>query len=310
MSVSRSSTVSTSSQNGTMCSRRPPVAIASHSPSSARRRRRIVVDLACEAVDDAAADRVDRGLADQRARRRQVHARQLRRTRVQRLHRDLDARRDDPAEVLAVGADGVVGERGAEVHDDAGALDAVICRDGVDEPVRPDLARVVVAQRHPGLDPGADDQRARGPGSGAPSPPTRAPAAAPCWRRSSSSGRRGRRRAARGGCAAPRPISSAVELRTVAKRQCSIERVVVERPEVGLGVADVDGEQHFSIIPARTSGWSSGTKVALSAIGSTRASGNTAARRSANAILKNRSSAAHANTTGRSNDPASPRRQA
>src|ERR1051325_1405929 len=36
------------------------------------------VDLAGKSVDDAAADRVDRGLADQRARRRQVDARQLR----------------------------------------------------------------------------------------------------------------------------------------------------------------------------------------------------------------------------------------
>src|SRR3954471_5569933 len=117
------------------------------------------VHLAREAVDDPAADRVDRGLADQRARRREVDARELRGARVERLHRDLDTRRDDPAEVLAVGADRVIGERGPEVHDDARALDPVVGGHRVDEPVGPDLARVVVAQRHAGLDAGADDQR-------------------------------------------------------------------------------------------------------------------------------------------------------
>ena len=57
-------------------------------------------------------------------------------------------------------------------------------------------------------------------------------------------GRRGRRRAARAGCAAPRRARRPSESRTVAKRQCSTSSVAVERAEVGLGVADVDGEKH------------------------------------------------------------------
>ena len=40
------------------------------------------------------------------------------------------------------------------------------------------------------------------------------------------------------------PSSSAVDSRTVAKRQCSTSSVAVEGAEVGLGVADVDDEEH------------------------------------------------------------------
>ena len=54
--------------------------------------------------------------------------------------------------------DDVVGDRGAEVDDHAGAADALVAGDGVDEPVRADLARVVVADRHPGLQARADQQ--------------------------------------------------------------------------------------------------------------------------------------------------------
>src|SRR4051794_24698346 len=81
------------------------------------------VDRAGEAVDDAAADRVDRRLADQRARWREVDARQRGRARRQRFHRDLHARGDDAAEVLAVGGDRVVRDRRAEVDDNDRAPD-------------------------------------------------------------------------------------------------------------------------------------------------------------------------------------------
>src|ERR1700723_3738526 len=117
------------------------------------------VDLAGGAVDDAGADGVDRGLADQRARRGDVDLGQGGGALGERLERDLDAGRDDPAEVLAVGGDGVVGDGGAEVDDDAGSAETLVRGDGIDEPVGADLAGVVVADRHRGLDAGPDDER-------------------------------------------------------------------------------------------------------------------------------------------------------
>ena len=76
----------------------------------------------------------------------------------QRLEGDLDAQRDDPAQVLAGRGDDVEGVGGAEVHDDAGALHAVVGRDSIYEAVGAQLARVLHADRHPRLDPGADEQ--------------------------------------------------------------------------------------------------------------------------------------------------------
>ena len=121
VSVRRSSVSSISSQNGTMCAARPPVAIASR---LARRARRAAaedrVDLAGVAVHrrpsgsrrpwscrsaSAAATRSMRGSAAARA--------------VSASMRDLDAGRDDPAEVLAVVGDGSKVMRRAEVDDAA-----------------------------------------------------------------------------------------------------------------------------------------------------------------------------------------------
>ena len=65
---------------------------------------------------------------------------------------------DDPAQVLAGRRDDVVGDRGAEVDDDAGTADPIVGGDGVDEPVGAHLARVVDPDRHPGPDRRADDQ--------------------------------------------------------------------------------------------------------------------------------------------------------
>ncbi len=71
VSVSMSSTSSIRSQNGTIAPARPPVAIDSvSSPSSSRTPPDDPVDLRGEAEDHARADRLDRRLADQRARRR------------------------------------------------------------------------------------------------------------------------------------------------------------------------------------------------------------------------------------------------
>ena len=57
----------------------------------------------------------------------------------ERGQRDLDAGGDRAAEVLAVVGDGVEVDPGAEVDDDAGAAEALVGRDGVDQPVGADL---------------------------------------------------------------------------------------------------------------------------------------------------------------------------
>ena len=98
----------------------------------------------------------------------------------------------------------VVGDRRAEVDDDDRAADLLVGRDRVDEAVGADLARVVVADRHAGPDPGPDDEHLVAEVARAPSPPTRARAAARSRRRSTRRGRRASRRAARAGCAARR----------------------------------------------------------------------------------------------------------
>ena len=66
--------------------------------------------------------------------------------------------RDRAPEVLARGGDGVEVDPGAEVDDDAGAADLLVGGDGVDQAVGADLERVVDPDRHPGLDPGRDQQ--------------------------------------------------------------------------------------------------------------------------------------------------------
>ena len=78
----------------------------------------------------------------------------------QRGERDLQPGGDRAAEVLALGGDRVEVDPGAEVDDDAGAAEALVGGDRVDEAVGADLERVVDPDRHPGLDPGADDRQA------------------------------------------------------------------------------------------------------------------------------------------------------
>ena len=69
------------------------------------------------------------------------------------------ARGDDPAGILAAGVDDVEGNRGAEVHHDRRRSPKSARGNGIGDPIGPDLRRVVVADRQPGLDPGRDDQR-------------------------------------------------------------------------------------------------------------------------------------------------------
>src|SRR3954453_10278061 len=117
------------------------------------------VDLARIAVDDAVADRVARALADEGLGRDELDPRQARRPRGERLERDLDARGDERAEQRAIARDDVVGDRRAEVDDDAGVLHPLVGRDRVDEPVGAELARIVDPDRHPRPPPRADDEQ-------------------------------------------------------------------------------------------------------------------------------------------------------
>ena len=114
------------------------------------------LDLPGEPVGDAAADGLDGRLADQRPRLQELHLGELGRPLVERVERDLRTGGDDAAQVLAVVRDRVVGDGGAEVHDDAGAAEPREGGDGVDEAVGADLARVVDPDRHSGADRGPD----------------------------------------------------------------------------------------------------------------------------------------------------------
>src|SRR5207248_10976086 len=75
-----------------------------------------------------------------------------------RIDRYLRARGDDPTEVLAGGRNDVVGDGGAEIDHHAGAVDAVVRRHRVGDPVGAYLVRVVIAEGHPGTDGRTDNQ--------------------------------------------------------------------------------------------------------------------------------------------------------
>src|SRR5581483_8220692 len=97
-------------------------------------------------------------LADQGAGFHELDLRKLGGAAVEGVDGDLGAGGDDAAEVLAVVGDDVVGDRGAEVDDDAAATQALEGGDRVDEAVGADLARVVHADRHAGPQTGPDNQ--------------------------------------------------------------------------------------------------------------------------------------------------------
>ena len=128
-------------------------------PSSPRIRVDDLVHLPDEAVDQPGLQRGLRRLADHRRRRREVDAEEPCRAREQRVHRDLDPGRENAADVLPVGREDVEVRRRAEVDDDARRAVALLRGHGVRDPVGPDLARVVVADRHPGADARAHDER-------------------------------------------------------------------------------------------------------------------------------------------------------
>src|SRR5206468_12084008 len=77
----------------------------------------------------------------------------------ERVERDADAWDDDAAGVLAARGHVVEGGRRAEVDDDAGPARALVGRHRVDDAVGADLPRIVVEERHAGLDARADEER-------------------------------------------------------------------------------------------------------------------------------------------------------
>src|SRR5262249_55895290 len=70
-----------------------------------------------------------------------------------------DAGEDRAAQVLAARRHHVERGGGAEVHDDAPLAQLLVRGDRVDDAVGADLARVLVKDRHPRLDPRPDDER-------------------------------------------------------------------------------------------------------------------------------------------------------
>ena len=77
------------------------------------------------------------------------------------LDGDADAGGDGPAQVIALGGDTVEGRGRAEVHHDDWRPVEPLGGQGVDHPVGAHLLRVVVADAHPCLDPAPHDQRHR-----------------------------------------------------------------------------------------------------------------------------------------------------
>ena len=139
---------------------KPPVAREeASSPSSSRTRRTIASTWPGEPVDHARLDRGLGGAADDLLGLRDVHERKACRALRERLQRDLDARRDDPSQVIAVLGHGVVGDGGAEVDHDARSLAALVGGHGIDQPVWADLTRVLDPNGHPDPERGADDQK-------------------------------------------------------------------------------------------------------------------------------------------------------
>ena len=117
----------------------------SHMPSTMRR----------VAVDRAGLDRLDRGLADHAAGLDQLHPAQRGGPAEQGVQGDLDAGHDGAAQVLALVRDDVEGGGGAEVDHDGGTAVQVVGAHRVGDAVGADLPGVVVEDRHAGLDPGA-----------------------------------------------------------------------------------------------------------------------------------------------------------
>ena len=240
-SVSSGSTAVIVREWGAISSARPPVAITGRIGCAELVADAVDdrVDLAGEAVDEARLERRHGRLADHALGGAEGDLAEPRRAREERVHRDLDPRREHAAGELARRRDDVEVGRGAEVDDDRRGAVALARRHGVGDPVGPDLARVVVADRHAG-------RRRPGPSTSSSTPAQRSAKASysPTSR----------------GTDEQRTIPSSVESSTSAAQQhrqlvgglrrvgadpeLRAELVALEETEDGLRVADVDREQH------------------------------------------------------------------
>ena len=94
----------------------------------------------------------------------------LGRLEIEGLGGDLDARGDGPAQVLALGRDGVERRRRAEIEDDDRAAVFLEGGDRGRDPVGPDLEGVLVEDGHARLEARADDAGRRRRNSSGTSP--------------------------------------------------------------------------------------------------------------------------------------------
>ena len=97
--------------------------------------------------------------ADQLFRLAERDPRQARSPLEKRVRGDVDTRKDDAAEVLAGGGEGVEGDGGAEIHHHRGPAVFLEGSHGVGDAVGPHLLRIVVVNADAGLDAGPDEQR-------------------------------------------------------------------------------------------------------------------------------------------------------
>ena len=123
------------------------------------------VHLTREAVDEPGLERRGGRAADRGRRLDEVHLDESGGALEERLHRDLDPRREHAADVLALGRHDVEVRRRSEVDDDARRAVALLRGDRVGDAVRAHLARVVVANGDAGPDarPHHEQRRLRPP---------------------------------------------------------------------------------------------------------------------------------------------------
>ena len=137
---------------------RPPVARSAASPSSSSIRRTMpsISPAKPKTKPDWIAARLERPIAVSGSARSMRGIRAARSTRA--LSEISRPGAIAPPRYSPVGGDRVEVDAGAEVDDDAGTTDPVVGGDRVDEAVGADLERVVDPDRHPGLHPGPDRQ--------------------------------------------------------------------------------------------------------------------------------------------------------
>ncbi len=138
----------------------PPVAMTyASSPISLRIFVHHAVHHADVTEEDAGLHAVNRVLADHRLGPRDLDTGQLGGGLKECLQGDPDSGHDDPSQVFPFRRDAVKGGRRAEIHDDAGPVDFLVGCHGVDDSVGTHLPGVVHQDGHAGLDPRLDEDR-------------------------------------------------------------------------------------------------------------------------------------------------------